>query len=137
MIATSLFPIGSQLAAYLRNSGGDDQDLSIEQQEAAVAKWCSDNGYILTRVFKDAARPGSSTIGREAFHQLIVHFRDLDCQEYGIIVWKFSRFARDIDDSQFYRADLRQHGYEIYSLNDQVPSGLDGRLFEAAIDWMN
>jgi site-specific DNA recombinase len=69
--------------------------------------------------------------------ELIAHFRDPNCQEAGIIVWKFSRFARDIDDSQFYRADLRQRGFEFYSLNDPVPSGLDGRFFEAAIDWMN
>ena len=58
--------------------------------------------------------------------ELIAHFRDPNCQEAGIIVWKFSRFARDI-----------RRGFEFYSLNDPVPSGLDGRFFEAAIDWMN
>lgn len=42
-----------------------------------------------------------------------------------------------IDDAQFYRADLRKRGYEIHSLNDNIPQGLDGRFFEAAIDWMN
>jgi site-specific DNA recombinase len=65
------------------------------------------------------------------------HFRSDDCQEEGVIIWKFSRFARDIDDAQFYKADLRRRGYQILSMKDSVPDGLDGRFFEAAIDWMN
>lgn len=131
------FPPSSRLAAYLRDSGGEEQELSIPQQENAVRAWCADHHYTLTRIFKDEARPGSSTIGRDGFQEMIAHFRSPTCQEAGIIVWKYSRFTRDIDDAQFYRADLRKRGYEIHSLNDNVPQGLDGRFFEAAIDWMN
>jgi len=125
------------VAAHLRDSGGEDQDLSIEQQEKEIRAWCIQKGYILTLVFKDEARPGSSTVAREAFQDMMRHFRSSDCQEQGVIIWKFSRFARDIDDAQFYKADLRRRGYQILSMKDQVPDGLDGRFFEAAIDWMN
>lgn len=124
-------------ATYLRDSGGEDQDLSVEQQEKEIRAWCIQKGHILTRVFKDEARPGSSTVSREAFQDMMRHFRSGDCQEQGVIIWKFSRFARDIDDAQFYKADLRRRGYVILSMKDQVPDGLDGRFFEAAIDWMN
>ena len=129
--------INNSYAAYLRDSGGDDQELSVEQQEAEIRAWCIERGCILTRVFKDQARPGSSTVGREAFQEMMSHFRSGDCPEQGVIIWKFSRFARDIDDAQFYKADLRRRGYRILSIQDQVPDGLDGRFFEAAIDWMN
>lgn len=131
------FPPGSKLACYLRDSGGDDQDLSIEQQENAVRDWAQENKYQVALIFKDEARPGSSTIGREGFQAMMSHFRTPGVPEVGILVWKYSRFARDIDDAQFYRADLRRRGYEFYSLNDSIPPGPDGRFFEAAIDWMN
>jgi DNA invertase Pin-like site-specific DNA recombinase len=124
-------------AAYLRDSGGEEQELSIQQQEKEIRTWCQAKGFSLTTIFKDEARPGSSAISREAFQAMMHHFRSGAAQEQGIIIWKFSRFARDIDDAQFYKADLRRRGYQILSIKDQVPDGLDGRFFEAAIDWMN
>ena len=115
------FPPGSRLAAYLRDSGGEEQDLSVEQQENEITFWCDEHTYVLTHTFIDSASPGSTTIRRSGFRAMISHFRSPQCQEAGIVVWKYSRFARDLDDAQFYRADLRRRGYEIYSLNDNVP----------------
>jgi len=131
------FSLNSPVVAYLRDSGHEDQELSVAQQEAAIRAWCEQNGLILTRVFIDEAAPGSSTVGRETFQALIGHFHNPACREAGVILWKYNRFARDIDDAQFYKADLRRRGYIIHSLNDSVPAGLDGRFFESAIDWMN
>lgn len=137
MKTSTPFAAGTYVTAYLRDSGHEDQELSVDQQEAAIRNWCLDNGLVLTRVFTDAAAPGSSTIGRTAFMAMINHFHDPACTDAGVILWKYNRFARDIDDAQFYKADLRRRGYIIHSLNDSVPDGLDGRFFEAAIDWMN
>jgi site-specific DNA recombinase len=133
----SPFPPGALVAAYLRDSGGDEQDLSVKQQEDAVRAWCSASGCVLHSVFADEARPGSSVVERSAFKRLIAHFRSGEAQEAGVVVWKFSRFARDLDDAQFFRADLRRRGYVVASINDNIPDGLDGRFFEAAVDWMN
>jgi DNA invertase Pin-like site-specific DNA recombinase len=130
------FPPGSRLAAYLRDSGGERQELSIPQQEDAIRTWCNENGYILTFVFKDEARPGSSIVGRLGFQEMMHHFRG-GCVEAGLVIWNYQRFARDIDDAQFHRADLRRRGYTLYSINDEIPEGPMGRLFEAAIDWKN
>ena len=127
----------STYVAYLRDSGGEDQDLSVEQQETAILNWCAKNGHQLTRIFRDVAAPGSTTAGRDQFLEMIHYFRSGEATENGIIVWKYSRFSRDINDAQFYKADLRRLGYDIVSMNDNVPEGLNGRLFEAAIDWMN
>lgn len=125
------------LAAYLRDSGGDDQDMSLDQQENEIRRWAQQNGYIITRFFRDEARPGSSVAGRDAFSRMIDHFRQPGASETGIVIWKYSRFARDIDDAQFYKADLRRRGYKIISIKDNIPEGPEGRFFEAAIDWMN
>ncbi|KKM08432.1 hypothetical protein SY88_23880, partial [Clostridiales bacterium PH28_bin88] len=137
MNSESPFPNQSKVAAYLRDSGHEDQDLSVAQQEIAIRAWCEQHGLVLTKVFIDEAAPGSTVVGREAFRRLITHFHQPGCREAGVILWKYNRFARDIDDAQFYKADLRRRGYIIHSLNDSVPSGLDGRFFESAIDWMN
>lgn len=130
------FPPGALVAAYFRDSGGEEQDQSIPQQESHFRTWCAQNGLTVGRIFRDAARPGSSVAGRQAFHDMMHHFRT-SAPEAGLVIWSYSRFARDFDDAQFYRADIRRRGYQFYSLNDEIPDGPMGRLFEAVIDWKN
>jgi DNA invertase Pin-like site-specific DNA recombinase len=65
------------------------------------------------------------------------HFRRGGVPESGVVIWKMSRFSRDIDDSQFYRADLRRRGYQVISISGNITEGPEGRFFEAAIDWLN
>ncbi len=54
---------------------GIDQDFSIPQEEATLAAWAAANDCVITHWFRDAARPGSATIGREGlteYHRFIV-----------------------------------------------------------------
>lgn len=129
-------PPGARVVAYLRDSGGADQDTSIEQQRQAVAEWCRASGLALTRVFADAARSGTTTAGRTEFAAMIEHFYG-DPQEVGVVLWEYARLARNYDDFMFYVADLRRRGYIIHSLHDTVPAGLDGRLLESITAWKN
>ena len=131
------FSPGDSVAGYFRDSGGEEQDLSVEQQSRAFETWCRENDLVIGRVFVDLARPGSSIVGREAFVEMMRHFRSGEAQEKGVVVWKYSRFSRDVDDAAFYRADLRRMDFAVHSLNDNIPDGPEGRFFEAAIDWMN
>jgi site-specific DNA recombinase len=133
---TQPFPPNAKIAVYLRDSGGEEQELSVHQQKAELLAWAANHQLLVTRVFVDEAVTAAATIGRDQFHAMLAHFR-ADPEEAGVVVWKFSRFARNQDDSQFYRADLRRRGYIVHSLQDQIPQGADGRLFEAAVDWMN
>ena len=132
----SPFPPGSLVAAYFRDSGGEDQDQSISQQENYFRTWCAEHSLAVGAVFRDAARQGSSVAGRQAFGDMMFHFRN-GAHEVGLVIWSYSRFARDFDDAQFYRADIRRRGYLFYSLNDEIPEGPMGRLFEAIVDWKN
>lgn len=134
-----IFPPGSSVIAYLRDSGGDSQDLSTAQQESAIRAWCAENHFELSLIYRDEAAPGSSVIARTGFLEMIAYLTSKTSPTIvsGVIVWKFSRFAREIDDSQYYKSSLRRMGYTIHSLNENIPAGLDGRLFEAALDWMN
>lgn len=125
------------LVSYLRDSGGEEQDLSIEQQKQEVKRWCRTNGHQLSRFFIDEAQPGSSIIHRHAFQEMIDYLLSPQSEETAVIVWKFSRFARDIDDAQYYKAKLRREGIDVISIKDNIPAGRDGRLLESIIDWTN
>lgn len=140
MQSRSPFPPGSLVAAYLRDSGGGGQDLSVSQQQAELTRFAGENGLIISRVFVDVAKTGTTTVGRESFDEMITYFQQNGAQrpETGIILWSFSRFAREMDDSSYYKAMLRIQGYEIHSLSDPIPSGLekpDQRLLEAVYDY--
>jgi len=128
------FSTGDHVFGYGRDSGGEEQDLSVAQQENALRKWCQENGIVLSRFFKDEARKGSSTVGRAELQNMMHEFRR-GCSEKGVIVWKYNRFARSVDNAQFMRAEIRTLGYIFHSITDNVPEGPMGRLFEAAIDF--
>lgn len=123
--------------AYLRDSGHETQELSTAQQRAVISQYAAENHIPVLRWFTDDAAPGSSTIGRREFLDMIDYLRTPDCPAKTLLIWSYSRFARDIDDAQFFKADLRRRGITIQSITDPVPAGLDGRFFESAIDWMN
>ncbi len=130
-------PANSQVWGYARDSGGDTQDLSVRQQIRAMQEYCDRHGLVLVRVFKDEASPGGSTIGRDAFDDMFRLARQEPRPVSGIIVWSFSRFARNLTDAQFHKAALRRRGYTLVSLTDDLPDGDFAFLMEAIVDWKN
>ena len=128
------FQPGAKVVGYLRDSGGDEQDLSLAQQANEITIWAHANSLIITRIFQDEAQPGSSVVKRESFMEMINHFRD-GAKEEGVVIWSYSRFSRDIDDAAFFKSDLRRRGYLIYSRTDSIPLGLDGYLLESVLAW--
>ena len=130
------FQPGSRLVAYLRDSGGRDQNLSITQQEHAVGAWCREHSCLLTRVFKDVARSGTTTTGREQFLAMVAYL-DEHTPERGLLLYELARFSRDYDDTMLYLSDLRRRGIVVHSITDPVPNTLDGRLMESILAWKN
>jgi len=130
----SPFKPGDSVAAYLRDSGGDDQDQSVAQQEHEVRAWCARNRLTLARIFKDEAKSGSTTVGRDDFWRMIQYFHN-GAGERGVVIWRTNRFGRNINDSQYHKADLRRRGFLVHSLKDNIPEGSAGQLIEFALDW--
>jgi len=133
------------VVAYYRDSGGTEQERSIEQQRAAATEYCQRHGLVLVREFADEATPGSSVIGRDGFQAMIAWLRELapepgrgrrspDAPD-GYICWDMKRFSRDDLDSAFYRAGLRRRGYEPIFLSDNIPPGDLAPTFEAMLSW--
>jgi len=131
-------PSGSTLWTYLRDSGGPMQDRSVAQQKAEVLAFCERYGLNLTLIFADEARSGGTVVGREHFNEMI----DLSSKHEsslpdGLLIWNYARFARDLDDSQFYKSVLRKRGFVIHSMTDPIPEGPYGQIVEIIIDIAN
>jgi DNA invertase Pin-like site-specific DNA recombinase len=52
-----------------------------------------------------------------------------------ILVWKFSRFARNQEESIFYKASLRKQGVSVLSISEPMLEGPFGQLIERFIEW--
>lgn len=101
-------PPGTKVWYYVRHSPGDNQ--SAESQIATIKRLISEREWVNPREFVDAGVSGSSTLNRKAFELMIHLARQKPRQADMIIIWEFSRFARDQTDSQFHRAELRRNG---------------------------
>jgi len=126
------FPPGSLVCGYIRDSGGDTQELSAKQQENYMRKWCNDHGLVLTQVFIDASS-GTTTRGRDHFDELINYFQT-DPPIAGLLIWRHNRFARNVPDAQYYKGDIRRRGYIIHSLMDNIPQGTFQYVIETLED---
>ncbi len=52
-----------------------------------------------------------------------------------VLLWKFSRFARNQEESIFYKSMLRKNGVEVVSVSEPMVEGPFGTLIERIIEW--
>jgi DNA invertase Pin-like site-specific DNA recombinase len=131
-------PGGSIVDTYLRDSGGEGQDRSVSRQLEAIKEYCLRHNLKLRHIYKDAAKSGCSTVGRDSFDRMIASTRSEADRPVAILLWNYARFARDLDDSTYYKALLRsKRNIIIHSLTDHIPEGPYGRFVEILIDISN
>lgn len=129
----SLTP-GSPVWAYLRDSGGETQDLA--SQRKYLMDYCKHHKLVLLRLFEDAAAQGSSTVKRDQFEIMIQCAREGNRQHVdAIIYWDMKRFARNQTDSMFFEADLERRGYKLISLSDDIPDTPFAPVIKSFLRW--
>jgi site-specific DNA recombinase len=131
------FRPGDRVWAYGRDSGGINQQESVSSQRRAIEEICREHSVAVVHFFSDEARPGSTTVGRDALENLLYLSKQKPQPVEGIIFWSLARLARDQLDSQFIKIDLRRRGYIIHSMIDDIPTGEFAPVIEALIDWKN
>jgi DNA invertase Pin-like site-specific DNA recombinase len=109
----------------------------VEQQRAEIEAFCQEHGLQLVQVFADVAKSGGSTVGREQFLDMIDLSEEAETRPAGLLLWNFARFARDLDDSSYYKATLRKRGLVVHSISDPIPEGPYGRVVETILDIAN
>lgn len=128
-------------ACYIRVSTDKQEELSPTSQLKEIKKWAKDNGYILTNEYIFMEHEGVS--GRKAdnrveFQRMIATAKLKPKPFDAIILWKFSRFARNQEESTFYKGMLRKKlGIDVISISEYVSDDMFGRLIETIIEWFD
>ena len=125
---------GMNVALYARvSSERQEVDLSISSQLRALREYSLRHDFQIVREFVEEAESGR-TANRPAFQEMISLARRRPLPFQAILVWKFSRFSRNREDSIIYKSLLRRQGVQIISINEQVEEGPTGRMLEGIIE---
>lgn len=126
-------------AAYIRVSTDDQVEYSPESQRKALFEYAKRNGYVIPEefIFSDEGISGRST-KRPGFQRMIGTAKTKPKPFDAILVWKFSRFARNREDSIVYKSMLRkQCGIEVISISEQLGEDKTSILIEALLEAMD
>lgn len=127
-------------AAYIRVSTDDQAELSPETQLAEISKYAQREGIILLQdqIYIDAGISGKKAERRPEFMRMIAAAKEKDCPFSVILLWKYSRFARNQEESIFYKSILRSKcSVDVISITEPLIAGPFGSLIERIIEWMD
>lgn len=128
-------------AAYIRVSTDDQLEYSPDSQLEEIQNYCYRNNILLSNehiYIEEEGRSGRKSKNREAFQRMIAVAKEKPKPFDVIILWKFSRFARNQDESTFYKSMLRKKlGIDVVSVSEPIMDGMYGRLIEMIIEWQD
>ena len=126
-------------AAYIRVSDERQDEYSPDSQLKKIRESAAKDGYFIPDeyVFYDDGISGKSVKKRDDFNRMIAIAKDKAHPFDRIYVWKFSRFARNQEESMVYKNLLQKKGVDVKSVSEQLPEGHFGSLVERIIEWMD
>ena len=127
-------------AAYIRVSTEDQVELSPDSQLKMIRDWGKKNDYIIPEeyVFIDEGISGRNTKNRKDFNAMLAMAKEKPKPFDAILLWKFSRFARNREDSIVYKSMLRRkYGIEVISITESIGDGKMSVITEAMIEAMD
>lgn len=113
-------------AVYIRYSSENQRDgYSIEYQMDECKKYIDEQGFVFEKAYIDEAVSGKSTNNRNGFFDLLA---DVKKGLYDVvIVYKYSRFARNLMEATLYRQQIEKNGAKLVSamerIDDSTPEG--------------
>lgn len=127
-------------AAYIRVSTDDQAELSPDSQLEEIRKYAQRENLLLLQghVYIDAGISGKKADRRPEFMRMIAQAKEPACPFSVILLWKYSRFARNQEESIFYKSVLRSKcGIDVVSVTEPLIAGPFGSLIERIIEWMD
>ena len=126
-------------AAYIRVSTEDQTELSPDSQIKQIREYAKSHDYIVPDefIYRDDGISGRRTKNRPAFTQMIASAKAKKPPFEAILVWKFSRFARNREDSIVYKSMLKKQGIDVISISEPVGDDKMSVLIEAMIEAMD
>ena len=126
-------------AAYIRVSDERQDEYSPDSQLKKIREYAAREGYVIPDdyVFYDDGISGKSAKKRDDFNRMIAIASEKTHPFDAIFVWKFSRFARNQEESIAFKNYLKKRGVTVVSVSEPIPEGEFGSLIERIIEWMD
>jgi DNA invertase Pin-like site-specific DNA recombinase len=127
-------------AAYIRVSTHYQEELSPDAQKRLIIDYAKSHDMIISNdyIFLDSGISGRTAQKRPAFMRMIELAKSKPSPFDVILIWKFSRFARNQEESIVYKSLLRkQCNVEVVSITEPTTGDMFGGLIERIIEWMD
>lgn len=123
---------------YVRVSTHDQEEVSPESQKKLLREYARKNDIIILKIFYELGVSGRKADKRPEFQKMISMCKSDEHPVDLILVWKYSRFARNQEESIVYKSLLKkQHNVDVISLSEPLIEGPFGSLIERIIEWMD
>ena len=123
---------------YIRVSTHDQEEVSPESQKKLLREYAKKNDIIILKIFYELGVSGRKADKRPEFQKMISMCKSNELPVDLILVWKYSRFARNQEESIVYKSLLKkQHNVDVISISEPLIEGPFGSLIERIIEWMD
>ena len=123
--------------AYIRVSTADQEEYSPDAQIRLLKEYAKNNDMVITDIYQDLGISGRKADKRPEFQTMIGQCKSKDHPYDAILVWKFSRFARNQEESIVYKSLLKKNNVDVISVSEPLPDGFIGELVERIFEWMD
>lgn len=125
--------------AYIRVSTDRQEELSPDAQKRLIYDYAKNNQIELNEedIYVEIGISGKSADKRPEFQRMIATSKEKNHPYDVILVWKFSRFARNQEESIVYKALLKKNNVDVISISEPLVEGPFGSLIERIIEWMD
>ena len=123
---------------YVRVSTEKQEELSPESQAKLLREHALKHNIIILEIFYEVGISGRKAEKRPEFQRMISLAKSQEHPIDVILVWKYSRFARNQEESIVYKSLLKkQHNIDVISVSEPLVEGPFGSLIERIIEWMD
>lgn len=125
-------------ACYIRVSTDEQTEYSPDSQLKVIRDYAfkHDISLIENYIFaEDGGKSGKNMAKRTEFMRLISLTKKKPKPFDIILVWKFSRFARNQEESIVLKSMLKKNDIDVVSVSESLPEGPFGSLVERIIEW--
>ena len=126
------------VAAYIRVSTDDQTEYSPDSQLEEIKDYAKRHDMIIGKIYIDAGISGRNAKKRPEFQNMIAAAKSKPAPFEAILVWKYSRFARNQEESILYKSLLRKEcNVDVISITEETGNSMFGSLIERIIEWMD
>lgn len=130
-----------QAAIYIRVSTNRQEELSPDSQKRLCLEYAKNNGMIVSNehIYIEGGISGKHADKRPEFQRMVAAAKRKEGAPFDVILlWKFSRFARNQEESIVYKSMLRNKcNVDVVSITEPLVEGPFGGLIERIIEWMD